>query len=140
MQQEFPKPRLVSAMISGSFKSEKTSSPRSYFTVDLESLLSDASGWHKKFLDLSAEFEAYKSSVSSDRSSPSQKGAAGLRYLLPEVDQEVVLSLRTQISELQDKVRGENADQHKCVLTRCFICSCASGGRAQVPVAGEGRP
>ena len=85
--------------------------------MDLESLFSeDSTGWRKKFDDLSVEFEAYKKAMgSSARSSPSPSrgaagggggGAAGLRYLLPEVDQEVVLSLRTQISELQDKVRN----------------------------------
>ena len=52
----------------------------------------------KKYDSLKEEFETYKKNNSG-----SPAPALG-RYLLPEVDQEAVLSLKTQISELQDKI------------------------------------
>ncbi len=83
---------------------------KTFFAVDLESLMSDgdsASNWRQKYEDLSAQFETFKLE-SQSRASPASSGKAAVmpRYMLPEVDQEVVLSLRTQISELQDKCAG----------------------------------
>ncbi len=83
----------------------KTANP-----VDLDSLLQDeaAGSWKKKYEEVKSELDEQKRRRGEERKSASPTattaGRSGLRYLLPEVDQEVVLSLRTQISELQDKV------------------------------------
>ena len=56
--------------------------------------------WRQEYDALRQEFESFKQRTNG---SPGSAGKASSRYLLPEVDQEVVLSLKTTISELQVK-------------------------------------
>ena len=88
-------------------KAMKAANAKAKKPVDLESILVDAdlrSEWQREVDQVRSDFEAYKRQNSDRSNSPGSGSNLPPRSLLPEVDQEVILGLKTKISELQDKI------------------------------------
>ncbi|TRY76795.1 hypothetical protein TCAL_07417 [Tigriopus californicus] len=82
---------LKSALIATNMKSTES--------VDLDHIFIDPASqksWQKEYADLKREFDLYKRQIGSPRSRASS--------LLPEVDQEVIVTLKTKTQDLESRV------------------------------------